>query len=454
MKEPANPWTSPAHVREIVRKKWPVLLAAFAAEREWAPLNIPLRGPGPAEVGRRLIDVQAWAEKWARAARGPLRVEYKQVGGRLIGVNTIPARAWLDSYDQAWDLLGTRADVRLLSDLVERTKSECPRLVAWLERRPIKALELADDWAALLATVRWVDEHQVPGIYLRQVDVPGVDTKFIGKHKGVLTELLDLQLDSSRTDPLAPDFEGRYGFRRKPGYVRFRVAATARGYSEMTVRADEFTVAPPEITRAYVVENEITYLAFPLPVDAIVIFGGGYAVRVLEPVGWLAALDLVYWGDLDTHGFAILNRLRQCFPHTSSMLMDRATLFAHQGQWVTEPSPTTAPLDLLTPAEQELYQALGTNVFGPAVRLEQERISFTALKAALSGVGDRPLDCQHPALRVFHPNCLCHGGGGRGSRRGRLDERLGERCAAPETRPRWPASGDWRLHRRIRSGAR
>ena len=29
------------------------------------------------------------------------------------------------------------------------------------------------------------------------------------------------------------------------------------------------------------IENEITYLAFPVPAGAMVIFGGGYAVPVL-----------------------------------------------------------------------------------------------------------------------------------------------------------------------------
>ena len=80
------------------------------------------------------------------------------------------------------------------------------------------------------------------------------------------------------------------------------------------------------------VENEITYLAFPLPGGAIVIFGGGYAVDALEPLDWLTGLDLIYWGDIDTHGFAILNRLRHRFGHARSMLMDRATLFTHRGQ--------------------------------------------------------------------------------------------------------------------------
>jgi hypothetical protein len=389
MKIAGKAWTSPADVRDTVRRRWPVLLAAFAAGAEWTPLDIPLRGPSPAELGARLGDVQAWAAQWARAARGPLRVEYKQVGGRLIGINQIPARAWVDGYDQAWDLLGTRSDVRRFTSLAEQTKADAPRLALWLERRPVKALELADDWASLLATVRWIDERQVPGMYVRQVDVPGVDTKFIGQHKGVLTELLDLQLDPDRIDPTAHEFEGRYNFRRKPGYVRFRLAAGPDGYTELTVRAGEFTAPPRGVVRAYVVENEITYLAFPLAAHAMVIFGGGYAVRVLESLGWLAGLDLVYWGDLDTHGFAILNRLRECFPHARSMLMDRATLLAHQSQWVTEPSPTTAAQNLLTPAEQELYHALGTNAFGLAVRLEQERVSFTAVAAALPRVGGK-----------------------------------------------------------------
>jgi len=96
---------------------------------------------------------------------------------------------------------------------------------------------------------------------------------------------------------------------------------------------------------------------------------------------------LIYWGDLDTHGFAILSRLRHSFPHARSMLMDRATLLAHQTQWVTEPSPTTADLGLLTQAEQELYRALTMNELGPAIRLEQERVSFAALERALRQAG-------------------------------------------------------------------
>jgi hypothetical protein len=379
-------WTRPADVRETIRKKWATLLAGFAAGQDWAPLSVPLRGPGPSEIGERLAEVQRWAAEWEKAAHGPLRVEYKKVGGRVIGTNLIPCRAWIDGYDEAWRLLGAGADVAHLVSIADRTAAECPRLVPWLARHPVRALRLEGDWDRLLATVRWIDTRQVPGMYLRQVDVPGVDTKFIERHRGILAELLDLQLAAGRIDPCAGGFEGRYGFRKKPAYIRFRLGGSpVPAYTELSVRADELTAPPALAARVYVVENEITYLAFPLAPDAIVIFGGGYAAGLLESLGWLADLDIVYWGDIDTHGFTILSRLRRHFPAVRSMLMDRDTLLAHRTQWVTEATPTTAALDHLAPGEDDLYRDLVSGTYGAAVRLEQERVSFGALARALAG---------------------------------------------------------------------
>jgi hypothetical protein len=379
-------WTRPADVREVVRKKWGTLLAAYAAGQECPPLNFPLRGPGPAEIGERLAEVQKWAAEWEQAAaRGPLRVEHKKVGGRHFGVNLIPGRAWVDGYEQAWTLLGAAGEIRRLADLAEQTTAACPRLVPWLASHPVRALGLAPDWPKLLSTVAWIDQRLTPGMYLRQVDVPGVDTKFIERHKAVLTDLLDQQLDAARINQETRDFEARFRFRRKPAYVRFRCERLSEsGFTELSVRADEIIAPPQGTTRAYVVENEITYLAFPLAPGAIVVLGGGYAVPVLESLAWLPALDVVYWGDIDTHGLAILNRLRHHVPQARSILMDRPTLLAHRDQWVREPIPTSASLNQLNPEEQSLYRALMTAEFGPAVRLEQERISFAAIQRALA----------------------------------------------------------------------
>jgi hypothetical protein len=381
-------WTRPADIREAVRKKWATLLADYAVGLEWTPRGFPLRGPGPAEIGERLGAVQKWAGEWEQAAaRGPLRVEYKKVGGRHIGVNLVPGRAWVDGYEQVWALLGAAGEIRRLAGLAEQTRAACPRLVPWLTSHPVRALGLAADWPQLLAAVTWIDQRQAPGMYLRQVDVPGVDTKFIERHKGVLADLLDQQLNADRIDQETRDFEARFRFRRKPAYVRFRCGRLGEGgFTELSVRADELTAPPPGITRACIVENEVTYLAFPLAADAIVILGGGYAVPVLESLAWLPALDVIYWGDIDTHGFAILNRLRHHVPRARSILMDHATLLAHRDQWVREPIPTSAVLDQLSVAEQSLYRDLVTAEFGPAVRLEQERISFAAIEQSLAAL--------------------------------------------------------------------
>jgi hypothetical protein len=377
-------WTRPADVRAAVMKRWDsgALLRRFAAGEGWEPLGLPIRGPSARQIGEHLAQARQWAAEWAEAAGGPLRVEYKQVGGRHFGANSIPARAWLDSYDDTWALLRVGAQVHCLDGLVEAARGTC--LIPWLTGHPMRALRLADDWDRLLATVAWIERRQVPGMYLRQVDAPGVDTKFIERHRGVLAELLDAQLDPSRVAADAPDFAGRYGFLRRPAYVRFRVAGAFRGFSELSARAEEFTTAPPGIRRAYMIENEITYLAFPVPTAAMVVFGGGYAVPVLEPLGWLAGLDVVYWGDIDTHGFAILNRLRHHLPHARSMLMDRVTLLDHQEHWGREPSPTDVVLDRLDPAESALYADLIADTYAPSVRLEQERVSFSVIEKAVA----------------------------------------------------------------------
>jgi hypothetical protein len=137
------------------------------------------------------------------------------------------------------------------------------------------------------------------------------------------------------------------------------------------------------VRTVFIVENRATFLAFPHVPEAIVVFGGGYGVTVLEGVPWVSERDVVYWGDLDTHGFAILSRLRQRVPGLRSILMDRVTLLAHREHLVSEPTPVAADPSCLTPDEASVYRDLLEDRFGPSVRLEQERIRFSAVRKAI-----------------------------------------------------------------------
>lgn len=398
----SSDWSTPADVVTKVRRHWAsgVLLAAWAHGLPFEPVSIPLRGPAAGEIAADLDRVRDWVaglERGSRHHRKPVyRLELKPVGGRALGSNQLPARAWVETYEAAWRLLGVENQVTEFTSLLELTRAEQPELAGWVANHPLCVLPLVDVWPQLLATTAWIESHRGTGRYLRQIDVPGVDTKFIEQHRGVLADLLDVLLGPSAVvDDAAPsaprtDLARRYGFFARPASVRLRFGDDAfadgvfAGLSEATVRLEELSRLEATAHRVFILENEITYLAFPVLPGSLVIFGAGYTVSTAGSLPWLAAKEVWYWGDLDTHGFAILNRLRHTCPAVGSLLMDRATLLEHRDRWVTEPKPTRAHLDGLTPSENDLYQDLVEDVFGPSVRLEQERVSWADVLSAVT----------------------------------------------------------------------
>ena len=153
--------------------------------------------------------------------------------------------------------------------------------------------------------------------------------------------------------------------------------------TEATVHTDEFAALRLPQRRVLVVENEASYLGLPELADTLIIFGSGIALTTLKAVTWPAEGELLSWGDVDTYGFAILDQLRTRFDHVRSILMDHHTLLAHRRQWVIEPRPTARPLLHLSDPEAELYTDLIEDRFGHHVRLEQERIRFSVVRAAV-----------------------------------------------------------------------
>ncbi|MCE5394664.1 MAG: DUF2220 domain-containing protein, partial [Acidithiobacillus sp.] len=106
----------------------------------------------------------------------------------------------------------------------------------------------------------------------------------------------------------------------------------------------------------------------------------------LARAAWLEQCQMFYWGDIDTHGFAILDQLRGFFPHATSILMDQQTFLAHRALWGVEMQPETGTLTRLNIGESKLYDQLRQNHWGERIRLEQERIGFDFLQEALRGL--------------------------------------------------------------------
>ncbi|OUS91945.1 Wadjet anti-phage system protein JetD domain-containing protein [Rhodococcus sp. NCIMB 12038] len=394
----ARGWSTPREVSATLTKRWNtgIYLSAHARAEPLDPIGIVLRGPSAVDLGARYGEVQDWAQTWTshRARSTAFRLEFKTIGGRSVGANSIPHRVWIDDHQSLWALLGVDTQVRTFDALRNRIDAAGLGLSDWAVAHPRKVLVHEHDWNALLAAVEWIRGCGDRGVYLRQVDAPGVDTKFIETHRQILAELLDAVLPEHRIDRSRPasDFVRRYYFRTKPAYVRFRLLGATTpfpaGLSEATVRVTELANLAPAVDRVFIIENEITYLAFPENSTGMVIFGSGYALSSLTALSWLEHVQVVYWGDIDTHGFAILDRLRARFPHVESLLMDRTTLLKHETRWIQEPTPINAHLEHLRAEESALYRDLVEDVLGTAVRLEQERIGYSWLCRALHSGGD------------------------------------------------------------------
>lgn len=378
-------WTGPNELKSQLARLWErgELLRDTVTGNVRFPLRMSLKSPNSADITDRFNEVREWAAELA--ATNSVHIEWQELRHRIQGAQKLPACVWVETLEDALTWLGKRKDWERFSAQVSTTRQTHPALMPWLEKRPLQALELSVEWPRLLAVVTWLVEHPRPGIYLRQVDLPGVHSKFIETHRSALAELLDLALpvdavNSGKTG--ISQFPVRYGFLVKPTRIRFRVLDPAirvvpgSASPDVTLDADSFSRLNLDVQRVFITENETNFLAFPSVRNAIVIFGAGYGWDALARSHWLNNCSIYYWGDIDTHGFGILDQLRGHFDHVVSFLMDRATLDAHAAIWGREDKPLRVDLHRLTLDERVLYDDLRDNRTRTGLRLEQEHIGF------------------------------------------------------------------------------
>lgn len=388
-KKSAAAWTTLADLRRQVQKLWDrgQLLLVLAGEKDIFPLKLKLTVPGSRDLSDKFASVRDWIAQLS-CNEGLYRIVWRQVNHRVLGTNDMPAEIWIDQLEDALKLIKKERAADTFTGVVDQTRLLQPELIVWLRKRPLRALKIAEDWPRLLQIVAWLREHPRPWMYTRELSLPGVHTKLIETYRSVLTELLDLVLTADQIDEKYSGITGfnrRYGFKDKPLRVRFRLLDSKVQLvdcacdQDITITTEAFAGVKLDVSKVFITENEINFLAFPQVENAMIVFGAGYGFENIAGAKWLHDKQILYWGDLDTHGFAILHQLRARFPHVRSLLMDRATLLAHNDFWVMETQQETSELGHLTTEERMLYDDLRNNRLGENVRLEQERISYDYL---------------------------------------------------------------------------
>ena len=397
MKKSSTEWTSAAEIRQKLKQRW--RKGEFLSGRGDFPLRYPLRRPTAAQMLAHFDELRRWIEALNRetvASDGRLELERKEINHRQLGRNEVPTALLIPDIDSLAAFIGAERELRSYRRLYDLVSVRCPQLLSWAEEHPFELIKHGSNMEILLDLVLWLQEHPRPGIYLRQLSIPGVDTKFIETNKKILMRLLDLTLPASAVEHAAVGVRGfadRFGFLSAPQLVRFRLLDPGQalaGCRDISVPAEEFADLPPETTlpvdTVFIIENDVTALAIPPTKGAMVIFGRGYHFKHLSAADWLRAKRLFYWGDIDTHGFAILNQFRGLFPKTRSLLMDRNTLREHRERWSVERSPFMGEAEYLTNEERSLLKNLQANTWGEGVRLEQEYIPFDRVKEALNEI--------------------------------------------------------------------
>jgi hypothetical protein len=363
------------------QREW---LSAECGESAW-PMGIALGVPTQQAALRQIEGVRAWARAW-QGWQGAGTLVWRERRWESLGVQRLPEKLVLQSPQEVAAWADESARWERARQRHHILTAQWPVLSGHLSRHFNVLADYDElDFQRLMQMLDWIIAHPHSDLYPRQLPIAGLDSKWLEGRKGLLTNLVAAIQEDNASDL---NFYQRCGLKAPPVLVRMRVLddtlrARIGGVGDLTAPVEDLAALDFPVSRVFIVENPQTVLAMPDMPGAAVIMGRGYAVDMLGRLPWLAGAKCVYWGDLDTHGFAILHRARSYLPGLRSMLMDQDTLLSHKALWVDEKEQHPAStLALLTQDEQAVYQGLKQQRWGQNVRLEQERIAWdTAWKA-------------------------------------------------------------------------
>ncbi|MBN2434114.1 MAG: hypothetical protein JXK07_02465 [Spirochaetes bacterium] len=365
------------------------------------PLRVSLAGPSATEMAEQYSDCRLWVRTFTENSSGFLyEIEWKEKANRQIGKNSIPSALLFHDIDTIVQFISKKNELRFFKETTSLLIDRLPVIKKWIIKKPLLLTNPDIGWKQCVSLLEWILKNPQPSIYTRQIPVPDIDSKFIEKHRRLLLDMyLSLIEPGDNYDSYEKkSFEDFLGFKKKPILVRLRFLDSdlfINGLSGISVRHDELDRLDLNPDNVFVVENDINALSFPIVKKSLVIFGRGYGFSYLKQVRWLERANIWYWGDIDTHGFIILDQFKKIFPNSRSLMMDYQTLMRFRNKWVREPKPNKgASLNLLSKDEKKIYELLSSDLYGVNMRLEQEFVDYTYVVEYLRSLNLKLIDVK------------------------------------------------------------
>ncbi len=359
------------------------IFKSYIASYDILPITVKLKRVTQKDISQNYTTIQKELKKLKELK---LPLVYKEFSFKSIGVQKLPVEVRFENLEEYLNFIAKLDEYEKFKETYQNIVKKYPSLKELFLKKPFWILDYYDKWERILRVVDFMSKNQTPDCYIRELSIKDVDTKFIEKHKKLLDNLLSNILQKEPLKSLSDfSFEKKYGFKYPLSQVRFRILDSKyfiNGLSDLTLNIKEFKKLDLDIKRVFIIENKVTFLSFFDIKNSIVIFGSGYKISLLKSVEWLKNKDIIYWGDIDEDGFAILSNLRGYFPQIKSIMMDIQTIekFIHLKVHYNKKSATKEKLSNLTKDEMLVYERLKNDFYAKNFRLEQERIPFEYVK--------------------------------------------------------------------------
>lgn len=362
--------------------------------REWLvgagswPLTYTIGAPSERQAREDAAGVRRWVEAW-RGWRGAGAVDWEDRVWPRVGRQTLPVRIGFPSAIDVADAIGKRKRWYTAATRYQQLTEQWPALAGkpGVYRHFSSLAEYSQtDFDRLVSLLAWLEQNPSSGLYLRQLPIEGLHTKWIEQRTALVN---DLVRSLRRTDEPA-DLYALCGLKRQPHRLRLRVLCpelrrVVAGLADIEAPIEELSRVPLAPTKVIIAENLETGVALPELPGCVALMKLGHAVGLLRRLEWLRNIrKSIYWGDIDTHGYVALDRARRLLPELQSVLMDEATLLANRALWGEEQAQHPEIELCLRPEERTVYEALRAQTWGDRVRLEQERIPWHVAVRAIT----------------------------------------------------------------------
>jgi hypothetical protein len=306
-------------------------------------------------------------------------VEFTSKNNRMIGRQDFPTRIYFENLTNYLKFIHKETEYHNFMLAAQRIIEELPQLHPWVISNPRKVLDNLGKWEDIIKVCKYFLENPRPHIFIRELPLD-ISTKFVEENEAIIKNLLDILIEEHLNKD-ETDFMKRFHLKCDEPLIRMRILDLKiaqelfSGISDLSIPQNQFNQLDIPCKRVFILENKtnvLNFLTLPSMEDSVAIFGKGFGVVSLKDAAWLANKQIIYWGDIDPHGFQILSQIRGYFPQTQSCMMDLDTFREFEDLATTGACTDVTELEHLTPEEHLLFShlcSLETNN-----RLEQEKI--------------------------------------------------------------------------------